>query len=180
MLDIANGPIGVVTAKVELHSSQFGTHTTHVDAKIDEMRAMLASMHQSEAQSRPEPGATGAYTQAESDGGAQTFRLNTPPRERSDGNERGPGVYKLSLDKLGLKVLSDESKYRTWVKSVGMALDDIWVGLEDVLRLVKSRPEPMTAEEFGGKLDECRLRPPDCPHHEWTYGFIGRYMYSVL
>ena len=112
MLDIANGSIGVVTAKVELHSSQFGTHTTHVDAKIDEMRAMLASMHQSEAQSRPEPGATGAYTQAESDGGAQTFRLNTPQRERSDGNERGPRVHKLSLDKLGLKVLGDESKYR--------------------------------------------------------------------
>ena len=86
----------------------------------------------------------------------------------------------MSLDKLGLKVLGDESKYRVWVKSVDMAMDDIWVGLEDVLRLIKSRPEPMSAEEFGTKLDECRLRPPDCPHHEWTYGFIGRYMYSVL
>ena len=85
-----------------------------------------------------------------------------------------------SLDKLGLKVLSDENKYCTWVKSVDMALNDIWVELKDVLRLVKFRPEPMTPEEFGGKLDECRLRPPDCPHHEWTYGFIGRYMYRVL
>ena len=180
MLDIANGAIGVVTAKVELHSSQFGSHTTHVDAKMDEMRAMLASMHHSDAQPRSEHGAPGVHTQVEGDGSAQTFRLHTPQRERNDGSERGPRVHKLSLDKLGLKVLSDKTKYRTWVKSVDMALDDIWVGLEDVLRLVKSRLDPMSAEEFGGKLDECRLRPPDCTHHEWTYGFIGRYMYSVL
>ena len=56
MLDIANGAIGVVTAKVELHSSQFGSHTTHVDAKMDEMRTMLASMHHSDAQPRSEHG----------------------------------------------------------------------------------------------------------------------------
>ena len=58
----------------------------------------------------------------------------------------------------------DESKFRTWSKSVEMAMDEIWVGLEDGLRLVKTRLEPMSPEEFGTKLDECRLRPPDCPH----------------
>ena len=180
MLDVANGSIGMLQAKVELHSTQYGALAASIETKINDVRAILAVAQQDGARQRTDDGIAGAHAQPDSDNGPPNYQLHTPPRERSGGDRRGLRVHKLSLDKLGLKVLSDESKYRTWVKSVDMAMDDIWVGLEDVLRLVKSRPEPMSAGEFGTKLDECRLRPPDCPHYEWTYGFIGRYMYSVL
>ena len=150
-------------AQVELHSAQYDSVASNIESKIREV--LLAQREGARQQAQDvgsDLGGQTAHPQHDVDSGPPNYHLGTPPRERTGGEERGPRVHKVSLDKLGLKVLGDESKYRTWVKSLDMAMDDIWVGLEDVLRLIKSKPEPMTPEEFGTKLDECRLRPPDC------------------
>ena len=114
------------------------------------------------------------------DEGPPHYHLGTPLRPRDDDSGRGPEVHKVSLDKRDLGKLSDEHKFRTWSKSVEMAMDEIWVGLEDVLKMVKSRSAPMSPAELERELEATGMRPPASPYHEGTYRFIGRYLYGVL
>ena len=86
----------------------------------------------------------------------------------------------MSLDKLDLAKLSDEQKCLTWSKSAESAMDEIWVGLEDVLKVVKSRAAPMSPAEFERELEATGMHYPEFPYHGWTYRFVGRYLYGVL
>ena len=115
MLDVANGSIGMLQAKVELHSTQYGARTAEIDGMIDKIQALLAVAQQGGARQQTEDDAQGVTPEPGSDNGPPNYQLHTPTRERNDSSERGPRVHKLSLDKLGLKMLSDESKFRTWI-----------------------------------------------------------------
>ena len=66
----------------------------------------------------------------------------------------------MSLDKLDPGKLSDEHKFRTWSKSVEMAMDEIWVGLEDVLKMVKSCAAPMSPADFEREIEATGMHPP--------------------
>ena len=61
-----------------------------------------------------------------------------------------------------------------------MAFDDIWVGIEGILKSLNSRKEKMTAEEFEQTIAAAEVRSPDVHAEDWSYKVASRYVYGVL
>ena len=158
-----------------IHELATDTHTIvgELHKKMDEVMADKAAASVEETKSVDEP------RPAE-------FHIGSPDAEhvRTDGPrrraEREIRVNKPTYDKLGLKTLKDESAFKPWGKSLDMAFDDIWVGIEGVLKNLKTRKEKMTAEEFEQIITAGDLRSPDVRAEDWSYKVVSRYLYGVL
>ena len=87
---------------------------------------------------------------------------------------------KPSHDKLHFKELKNESGFKSWSKSLEMALDDVWVGIEDVLKQVRAHPERVASRKFEEIIAERDLRAPDVRADDWSFKTISRYLYGVL
>ena len=84
---------------------------------------------------------------------AERFNISSPPGYDDHGEEaprRKPDreirVIKPTYDKLALKELKSEAGPKAFAKSLDMALDDVWVGIENLLKEIRNRKEKVSPE----------------------------------
>ena len=155
---------------------------------VGELRAQVEGSGPRSAEPASAPRGTGPTSQSEELPRAHEFNIGSPHASghetQPDGVRRHAGreirIMKPTYDKLGLKVLKDESNFKSWSKSLDMAFDDIWVGIEVILKSIKTRKERVTAEEFKTAIVEADLRSSDMREEDWSFKIISRYLYGVL
>ena len=109
--------------------------------------------------------------------------IGTPPASGNPGyfGDKAERIKTMSMDKLGLaKFNGDPGKFREWRESLDIELDAIWPGLAEVLEVIKSDKEEMTASRFSELVDEKALKPSNAVTADWDIVSIGRYVFRVL
>ena len=89
-------------------------------------------------------------------------------------------IDRIDLDKLGLTTVSEESKYTTWRAKFDMAVDNVWNGLEEVLKKVKVMKTECTEEMFERLMSAYAIRSEYYEPIEWSYKFVAKKLYRIL
>ena len=55
-------------------------------------------------------------------------------------------INKPTHDKLGLEKIQGDAMFKSWSKSLQMAFDDVWVGIEVVMKRLRIEKEPISTE----------------------------------
>ena len=125
------------------------------------------------------------------DGAAQAqperYTISSPPGYDDHGDEaprRRPDreirVIKPTYDKLALKELKSEAGFKAFAKSLDMALDDVWVGIENLLKEIRNRKSRISPEDFDELVARAQLRPADVRAEDWSFKVISRYVFGIL
>ena len=87
---------------------------------------------------------------------------------------------RVELHKVDLTTISDETKFLPWRAKFDMEVDDIWNGLEEVLKVTRTMTTTCTSERFEELLKTHAIRPDNYEPIEWTYKYVGKQMYRIL
>ena len=113
---------------------------------------------------------------------ANAARTLDMDQNRSTGEDRGKKhhVTRVELHKIDLTTIADDKKYLAWRKKFDMEVDDIWNGLERVLKEIRLMKEPCTALRFEQLMAIHAVRPNNFEPIEWKYDYVGKQMYRIL
>jgi hypothetical protein len=101
-------------------------------------------------------------------------------QNRPSGDPKKYHVPRVKIHEMDLVVISDEKKFLPWRAKFDMEVDDIWSGLEPVLKEIRVMKRECSAAEFNGLVLKHAMRPDNYEPLEWSFGHIGKQLYKIL
>ena len=81
---------------------------------------------------------------------------------------------------MDLPTIADEKKFDPWRAKFETEVDDVWNGLKQVLKAVRTMRSECIALEFDRMIVTHTMRPSNFEPMEWSHAYIGKQLYNIL
>ena len=89
-------------------------------------------------------------------------------------------VQRVEMHTMDLPTIADEKKFDPWRAKFETEVDDVWNGLEQVLKAVRTMRSECIALEFDRMIVTHTMRPSNFEPMEWSHAYIGKQLYNIL